>query len=116
MTRLVVAALSLLAAAGCLSSFQRSTHTSMKLYFNDDQMREEVLRYLSIGMPIENARRIMQDSGFDCDTFWSRSEYVCDIWYEPKLFSWVNDKICVKLHHSDGKLTDVVVECSTIGP
>src|SRR5438128_9209704 len=48
----------------------RPPRTGMKLHFDNEAMREEVLKYVSIGMPIENAKRIMQDSAFRCEDAW----------------------------------------------
>src|SRR5262249_7895482 len=39
----------------------RPPKTAMKLHFDNQAMREELLKYVSIGMPIENAKRFMED-------------------------------------------------------
>src|SRR5262245_8262463 len=54
-------ALLLAALAGCVSLPSLCPpRTSMKLHFDNEAMHAEVLKYLSVGMPIENARRIME--------------------------------------------------------
>ena len=107
----------LILTAGCFSStlLQLPAHTSMKLVYDEEKMKEEVLHYLSIGMPIANAKRIMKDSGFDCDTFSFSSDCVtCHVYYESHFNT--ADEIFVRLYHEDGKLTDVQVNCQCIGP
>jgi len=82
-------------------------------------MRAEVLKYLSPGMPIENARRIMEDSGFKCEDSWDQTPSClwCSATYAPAtLFSWCADIIYVDIHHESGKVTDVTVDCDCLGP
>jgi hypothetical protein len=69
--RLFILFIFLCILAGCASlpTLCQPT-TSMKLHFEKDAMRAEVLRYLSPEMPIDNAKRIMEDSGFKCDDSW----------------------------------------------
>ncbi len=88
----------------------------MKLLFNKDAMQAEVSKYLSIGMPIENARRIMEDSGFKCEEEWW-GEHCLDcvaVYRTHHLF--FSDEIHVSLNHDAGRLTGIVVACFSVGP
>jgi hypothetical protein len=88
----------------------------MKLQLEEDAMRAEVLKYLSPGMPIENAKRIMEDSGFKCEDSWSGGSRVllCSAVYATHFM--MADEINVLLHHESGKLTNVKVDCFSVGP
>jgi hypothetical protein len=105
----------LLLTAGCISSqLQPSAHTSMKLVYDNAGMKEETLRYLSLGMPIDNASRIMKDSGFDCDTYNLEPDRIrCHAVYKAQLMT--ADEIWVELLQKDGKLIDIQVRCQMIG-
>jgi hypothetical protein len=90
--------------------------TSMKHHFQQDAMRAEVLKYLSPGMPIENAERIMKDSGFKCEDSWCAGSQVlrCSAVYATHFL--MDNEIHVLLYHEAGKLTDVKVDCFSVGP
>jgi hypothetical protein len=107
----------LCALAGCaILPILNQPRTSMKLRFDDDGMREEVLRYLSAGMPIENAKRIMEDSGFKCENSLLAGSAClhCSTIYRTHLIT--SDEIDVCLSHESGKVTAIRVDCHSIGP
>src|SRR5689334_21343042 len=47
---------------------------TMKLQFEEDAMRAEVLKYVTIGMPLEQAKQVMEANGFQCEPWWHDSE------------------------------------------
>jgi hypothetical protein len=89
----------------------------MKLQFDSEAMRVEVLKYLSIGMPIENAKRIMEDSGFKChDSWWVADPSCVDCLAVYAAHFMFSDEIRVFVYHEAGHVTDIKVECYSIGP
>jgi len=93
----------------------------MKLHFDKVAMQAEVLKYVSPGMPVENAKRIMEDSGFACEkSFYEGPACVlCSAVYRGHFFSTVEsgiDKIHVRLYHESGKVTEIKTECYSVGP
>jgi hypothetical protein len=54
-------------ALGCLSPDQFSRPMdSMQLLADDEAMTQEVLRYISLGMPLNSAKIIMEQNDFRC--------------------------------------------------
>jgi hypothetical protein len=104
--------------AGCASlAPMGQTKTSMKRHFEEDAMRAEILKYLSPGMPIENATRIMEDSGFKCkETFVASSWAVRCVAVHGTHRFWIADEIHVLLYHQAGKLNEIEVDCFSVGP
>jgi hypothetical protein len=95
----------------------RSPRTAMKLYFDNQTMREEVLSYLSLGMPIGSAQQIMEDSGFKCDGgFFSNGSHLRCIAVYRTHHLFIADQIHVLLYHEDGRLSGIEVDCHSIGP
>lgn len=89
----------------------------MKLCFDNATMRMEILKYLSPGMPIENARRIMEDSGFKFEDAFATSPPCLHCWtVYPNHSLWVSDEIHVDLYHESGKLTEISIDCHSVGP
>jgi uncharacterized protein YceK len=89
----------------------------MELHFDNEAMRREVMKHLSIGMPIHNAKEIMQAGGFECEkSFWKQRPGVhCSAVYRTHdLF--VRDEIHIYLHEQSGKLSGVDVACRSIAP
>ena len=39
---------------------------SMPLYLDEDRMRTEVLQHVQIGMPVDDAKKVMERHGFEC--------------------------------------------------
>jgi len=102
--------------AGCASLPSiGEPRTSMELIFDKDAMQAEVLKYLSPGMPIENAKRIMEDSGFKCENSLSMGPPAVSCVHASHHFLMI-DEIQVLLYHEAGKLTKIEVDCGTIGP
>lgn len=91
----------------------RPSRTGMKLQFDNQAMREEVLKHVSVGMPIETAKQLMEASGFRCEEGWS-SCLNCLARYKSNFF--MSDEIWVLLHHEDGKLSRIEVDCHSVGP
>jgi hypothetical protein len=105
------------AVAGCAAlPTLGPPRTSMKIPFDREAMRAEVLKYLSPGMPIANAQRIMEDSGFRCEDCLLVNPPCLRCWTVQAQHFWVADEINVFLDHEDGKLTDIEVDCSSVGP
>jgi hypothetical protein len=108
--------LGLLAGCGTLPTLS-PPRTSMKLDLDKEAMRTEILKYLSIGMPIENAQRIMEDSGFKCQEAWwegERSLACVAVCRTHHLF--FSDEIHVSLYHESGQLASINVDCYSVGP
>lgn len=113
-----IAPLFSLALAGCVTLPSLCPpRTSMKLHFENEAMRAEILKYLSVGMPIENAKRIMEDSGFKCQEGWfSGPAYLhCSAVYGTHHLL-IADEIRVRLYHEAGKLSGIRVDCHSVGP
>jgi hypothetical protein len=117
----------LLAVCGCVPAtfLQPAPHTSMTLCFDHDAMQEEVWKYLCVGMPIENARRIMADSGFTVEESAGRPTFSVEElpFAEPHVTCrataathfLTSDEIEVVLFHQSGKLTTIRVYCRSVG-
>jgi hypothetical protein len=87
----------------------------MRLYFDNEAMRAEVLRYLSIGMPIDNAKRIMQDSGFTCKDSQFTTPYLhCSAVYSSGLL--ISDEIHIFMRDESGRISTIEVDCHSVGP
>lgn len=90
----------------------------MKLHFDNEAMQAEVLKYLSVGMPVENARRIMEDSGFKCQDsscFTGPAWLHCTAVYGTHgLF--ISHEIHVILYHESGRISTIEADCHSIGP
>jgi hypothetical protein len=106
------------AFAGCFTLPNLSPpRTSMQLRFDNDAMRFEVLKYLSIGMPIENAKRIMEESGFKCHDSWFEGPSCLNcvaVYRMHHLF--ISDQIHVSLFHESGQVSDIKVDCHSESP
>jgi len=88
----------------------------MKLYFDKEAMEAEVSKYVSPGMPIEEATRIMRDSGFKCkDSPFQTACVKCSVDVGIHHLFYVN-QIHVLLYHEAGELTQFKTECFSIGP
>jgi hypothetical protein len=97
----------------------RPRRPGIKLYFDNEAMRDEILKYVSIGMPIETAKRIMEDNGFRFadnrftglnNHYFSHGHVIYGI---HRLF--VSDEIHVFLEDDGGKLASIEVDCRTAG-
>jgi hypothetical protein len=115
----------LTSTAGCASlGLPGRPATLMRLVYDNDAMSAEVLKYLSVGMPIENAKRVMEANGFECEY----SLYAgglepsdhetpclrCRIWFGIHFL--VEDDIDVWVYYEAGCVKDVRVDCLSIGP
>jgi hypothetical protein len=89
----------------------------MKLVCNNEAMEAEVSKYLSVGMPVENAKRIMEDSGFKCEEshFDGPPHVICSAVLTTQHLS-ILDNITVRLYHDAGKVTAIKAECHSVGP
>jgi hypothetical protein len=96
----------------------RPARTTVKSHFDNQAMREEVLKHLSIGMPIETAKRIMEDSGFKCENITLLSGPSCvrclAVFRTHHLF--ISDEIQILLYNGGGKLSSIEVDCRSISP
>src|SRR5947209_3748717 len=53
--------------ASCMNTSNLSSNPDrMKLYTNEDTMKAEVLKFVSVGMPIDEAQAVMEKKGFKC--------------------------------------------------
>ncbi|MBI3824134.1 MAG: hypothetical protein HY289_15810 [Planctomycetes bacterium] len=86
----------------------------MKLHFDKETMHAEVLKYLSPEMPIENAKRIMEDSGFKSFLYQETGSVRYSAVYGRGFLSV--HEIGVVLSHESGKLKEIKVDCLTISP
>jgi hypothetical protein len=95
----------------------RPPRIAMKRYFDNQAMREEILNYLALGMPIENAKQIMEASGFQCEDgfLWNPSCLRCVAVYRAHHL-FISDEIHVLFHHDAGKLSGIEVDCHSISP
>lgn len=95
----------------------RPPKTGMKLYFDDQEMREELLKYLAIGTPMETAKRIMEESTFKCEEYlFARPSYLhCSAIYRTRSL-FFTDEIQVLLYHEAGRLSNIEVHCRSFGP
>jgi hypothetical protein len=88
----------------------------MKLLNDDNAMRVEVLKYLSPGMPMENAKRIMEDSGFQCEEISTEAASMQCTAVVSINHPFCHDEVYVRLGQEAGKLTTVSVKCYGVGP
>ena len=104
---------------GCVSMpFSQPSRSAMELKFDNEAMSEELKKYLSIDMPIDNAKRILEERGFEFFS-WSRFWFADQglhfhITYKQHLL--IRDEINVSLYHEGGLLKSVNVTCESIGP
>lgn len=93
----------------------------MKLwYFDHEAMEGEVLKFVPVGTPLEQARKIMTDNGFRCE------EVNCDLGlpylrcyalYKPAtLFDPVAQEIWCQLRYESGAIKKVEVHCVESAP
>lgn len=88
----------------------------MQLHFDNEAMQSEVLKFISVGMPLEEAKRIMLESGFKCDDRYHGSRpnlRFSAVHGTQRLFT--SDEIHVFLYHESGKITEIKTDCHTIG-
>jgi len=110
---------------GCVTPGRVEPKVSMKRYFDNAKMEAEVRKYISEGMPVNQAKQIMEDSGFKCE------ERVSWINKPPALRctgiyprSWAErwnaflmaDVIDVYLSHEAGIVKGIEVTCWSDGP
>jgi hypothetical protein len=114
-----------LALSGCMSIGSRNSDP-MKMSCNEAEMRSEVFRFISVGLPIEEAKEIMEKHGFDCsfEREWGTIQkdaasgqfcLVCSK-YTPES-TWVaSNKIYVYALFEGGAVTDIVIRrvCSCL--
>ena len=99
---------------GCVTaSPQTQPRASMKLSHNQEAMKEEVMKHLSIGMPIEEAAQIMKDNGFKVGNGSPHDEphLSCYAVYHDWSLTFGTKEINISLFHETGKLTRVQVQC-----
>jgi hypothetical protein len=87
----------------------------MKKYHDKEQMEAEVKKYISIGMPLEEAKRIMEESGFRCSEDWCEPPCLSCLASTPVNFLMV-DEISIRLYHEKGVVTGLEVLCYGLGP
>jgi len=121
-----------LALAGCVSQPMLSQrgksmrlHTDQKAmqaevlkWVSSDQkaMQAKVLKWVSRGMPIEQARRIMEDKGFRCsECSYSDLHYLNCIAEIPRDNLQI-DTIDIAIYYVSGHVIDVKTICSSTGP
>lgn len=108
----------MISIVGCTPIYvQQIRSTSMKHHFDKAAMRDEILKYLSPGMPIENAKRIMTDSGFQFVTHEAKeAERLRFTRHHRQHPVFISDDIDVELYHRDGTLTEIGVKGWSVGP
>jgi len=87
----------------------------MELHLDDEDMLVEVKRFLSLGMPIDNAKRIMQQNGFQCQER-NHGAAQLNCWAVYKTHFLRSDEIHILLSHESGLLNEIKVECYSVGP
>ena len=99
----------------CQTPF-RSTPTEMKRFDDEVAMKEEVLKYVPVGTPVQQARAIMKAQGWEYTpgerpndgkvTFLSTNPYA-----ELSFWSrfYMEDTIAVTFTCKDGKVTDAAI-------
>src|SRR5262245_24706257 len=111
---------------GCLSLPSSDSRATIKLTTDTDAMKAEVLRYIHIGMPIEEAKKTMEAQGFkavqdDWSRFWLDDEQKADEQKAKLVFSkfvpqrsWVeslvrSDEVRIRVFYDAGRVTNVSV-------
>ena len=90
-------------------------NSPIKLSFDKSAMEKELSKRLAVGMPIDRAKTLMEDAGFTCREWKSDPPAIhCTAVAERGLITL--NQVGVRLQHDSGKLTDVKVECATVGP
>ena len=124
--RIGVIVFTVLAASGCATlSSSVETAPAMKLYLDDDAMKAEVLQYVRPGMPVEEARELMEKNGFQCYYGRDKNPLVvamdrefgmfCLLCSRYKQRSWwdrlfLSDEIRVYIVFEQGQVTDIRVK------
>jgi hypothetical protein len=114
---LVFSLIFLLAMPGC-KSIDSLGCESMSMTTDETAMRLEVLRYVSVAMPIEQAKEIMEKHGFKCSyerDFWEvvANGQICLVCskYTPES-NWISsDLIYAYVLFEAGAVKDIVVRC-----
>lgn len=88
----------------------------MRLSNNTEAMQKEVTRHVSVGMPIEDARRVMKRNGFDCDDRPAERPYLYCSRRNGRSAIILQNEIAVSIYHDQGRVTQVDTRCSSFGP
>lgn len=89
----------------------------MAFYDDEEQMRAELLRFVPVGTPVDEARRTMQRAGFECSTAVDDrlGPYLyCQAsrrWKWPVYRHW-----SIKLSYDERGVTDAKVTTGLVGP
>lgn len=63
--------------SGCVTSALLRPVPQKELHTDETAMQAEVLRFVAIGTPIEEAKKIMERDGFECDFYIDGQRYIC---------------------------------------
>jgi hypothetical protein len=94
----------------------------IRLVYDEGEMRTELAKHISVGMPLQTARAVMEKSGFECEdlSVWDLPLLRCTAVYQPWLglfkHPMLADVIEVDLEHEGGKVKKVTVRCWCDGP
>lgn len=104
---------------GCTIPNRAEPKDSMKLYFDErdnTKMEAEVRRFIAEGMPIEQAKQIMEENGFECErrSNWrDKPPHLCCSRVYPHPWKWrlnhllLADVIDVHLYHEGGTVKGI---------
>jgi len=100
----------------------------MKVCPDTATMKAEIGKFISVGMPVRQAKQIMEVNGFQCHDYDDLSDppslLRCSAIYHPWSgllnhpveFFFCADEILVLLEYQSGTITKVTVDCHYVGP
>lgn len=116
--RTLLIAIACIAAAGCRSTADPPSTApdplpAIEVQADTELTRQEILRFIPVGTPIDEAQRIMEHNQFEC-TLEPGVRLYCDR-QQSKSF-WVAERWQVTLPCEDGKVAGIRVSYGLIGP
>jgi hypothetical protein len=113
------------AGFGCATLNRVDSSPPMMKVFDRAIMDVEIRKFISEGMPIEEAKQIMEKNGFSCQDVnfndYEKPHIGCETSC-PRPWRWclndliMSDKINVELFYERGVVIEIYTWCYTLGP
>jgi hypothetical protein len=87
----------------------------MPLFDDPEAMKQEVLKHISLGMPLDRARVIMQSYGFFCENRAAKRELACYAKKKSGALSSSQYRVWIR-SDEQGRVSDIQVNCFGEGP
>jgi hypothetical protein len=91
----------------------------MKWYFDKEAMKAEILEFIPIGMPLDDAKKVIEKNGFS-PSVWHEKGSQCLLYMASykgmTLFDWSAQWIWCFLYYEKGSIKKVEVYCVSYAP